>query len=220
MSLSYKPGNRIISIPPSVAKELEQFYVCDNCKCRYSFLGTAYFCPACGNENIEGNIKEWLKNIENFIEKYSEINIALLSTLSEEDVKSYLLQLIEDHYCKIVSIFQKFSETKFKKYPGSDNIKTRKNLFQNLDESSMKWKELTGVAFEDIVDRSKYLKIKDHFQIRHLLSHTSGIIDDDFIKKTNSTSYVVGKRVIVTVGLLKDFLLLIKEFMNNMENEY
>ena len=220
MSLSYKPKGFHISIPPIVAKELEQNYICSNCNCRYSYLGTAYFCPACGNENVEGNIAEWIKNIENFIKKYNEIERALKESLSEQDVKSYLLQILEDHYCKLVSIFQKFAERQFKKHSGAKNLKIRKNVFQNLVESSLLWEKLTGKSYELIFDINKYIKIKEHFQIRHLLMHTSGIIDENFIQKTSNRMYVPGKRVLIDLKSLQDFLLLVKELMSIMECEY
>lgn len=217
ISLSYKPGNKIIPIPPAIAKELEQNYTCNKCNCRYSFLGSAYFCPACGSENLDGNITEWMRNIENFISKYSEINVSLLNVLSEEESESYITQLVEEHYCKIVSVFQIFAEKTFCQYSGSESIKIRKNMFQNLNDSSVKWKELSNKSYEDIFDHKKYALIKEHFQIRHLLMHTSGIIDEDFVKKTNSTKYKIGTRIILSNNTLKDFLTLTKELMECME---
>lgn len=220
MSLEYKPGDTIITIPPSVAKELEQYYYCKKCKCRYSYLGTAYFCPACGTENTIDNINEWLSNIDNFINKYEKIENALITTLSEENVKSYLSQIMEEHYCKIVTIFQKYSEYLFYNYTNSEEIKFKKNIFQNLDESSKKWKELTGKSFEDILDKAKYREIKEHFQKRHLLTHTAGIIDENFIKKVNNKNYILGNRILITLESLNEFVTLIREFMTIMDNEF
>jgi hypothetical protein len=171
MSLSYKPGNKQIEIPPAVVKELEQHYTCNKCQCRYSFLGSAYFCPACGNENRDGNVNEWIRNINNFIHKYSEIKKSLSDVLSTEDSERYITQLLEEHYCKIASAFQVIAEDIFNNHKISQNIKIRRNLFQNLDESSTKWKELTNQSYQDIFEPSKYMKIKEHFQIRHLLMH-------------------------------------------------
>jgi len=220
ISLSYKPGNTIIFVPPSIAKELDQNYKCNICNCRYSFLGSAYFCPACGNENIDGNIKKWLRNINNFITKYSEMRNSFSNFLSEEDTNSYLFQLLEDHYCKIVSIFQSFAKQTFKRILGYGQIKIRKNIFQNLDESSKKWKELTDKSYEDIFDITKYNRIKEHFQIRHLLIHTSGIIDEDFIKNTNNTKYEKGKRILISFESLKDFLSLTNDLIKCMNSNW
>lgn len=218
-SLSYKPGNTIIPVPPEVFKELEQYYECIYCKCHYSFLGTAYFCPACGKENIEDNAKEGMHNIQLFIENSNKIKESYKNIFSEEETESFCSQLIEDQFCKIVSIFQKYAGNLFKCYPGSDQLSVRKNIFQNLDESSIKWKELTGQGYIDIFDSQKYKKYKEYFQIRHLLAHTGGIIDQDFIQKTN-TNYVKGKRIVITIEHLNSFYNLTIEFIGIMNEKY
>jgi hypothetical protein len=184
MSLDYKPGQAIISIPPSVESVLEQNYECNICNCRYSYLGTAYFCPACGNENVEGNLKEWIKNIENFTLHFSEIEKNFSSLLTKEDCQSYITQLIEEHFCKVVTIFQVYSEQLFKSKPSAQNMKIRKNIFQNIDDSSKKWSELTGKSLEDIFDQKKLTDIKIKFQKRHLLTHRNGIVDEEYLQKT------------------------------------
>ena len=218
-SVAYIPGKKIISIPPSVAKELEQFYKCDKCHCRYSYLGTAYFCPSCGNENVLGNVSEGIRNIENFINIYPKLKTAY-SQVSNKNTESYLTQLTEEHYCKIVALFQKYSEYLFNNIPNYSSVKIRKNLFQNINESSLKWRELTHKGYEEIIEKPVLDKIKEHFQIRHLLSHTGGIIDEDFVKKTHNESYVIGKRIIIDVSYLSDFLINIKILMKKMQKEY
>ena len=93
-------------------------------------------------------------------------------------------------------------------------------MFQNLIESSKKWKELTEKSYEDIFDLKKYNKLIEHFQIRHLLVHTSGIIDDDFMKKPNNLNYKIGTRIILKVDSLKEFVALTKELMQSMESNW
>lgn len=219
MKLSYKPGNKIISLPPIVAEELTQYYTCSICKCRYSYLGAAYFCPACGNENIEGNTQETLNNIENFIQKHHQIREAFLVVISKEETESHLTQIIEEHFCKIVSVIQKYSEYLFLSLPNSDSIKIRKNIFQNLDESSKKWKELTGKSYEDIIDNKVFISLKEYFQMRHLLSHTGGIVDKDYLNKTNDHTFREGQRIIIDIDKLKDFTNCCKIFIYSLKNE-
>lgn len=217
MSLSYEPGPQILALPPAVAKELEQHYYCNTCKCHYSYLGASYFCPSCGTENRVANINEWIRNIENFILKHDKISASLETALNEEDTNKYIQQITEEHYCKIVTIFQNLAEYEFLKRPGAGNMKLRKNLFQNLVESSSKWKELTGRSYEDVFDANKYLRFQYHFQVRHLLSHTSGIVDDSFKKKTASP-LDVGKRVLIGISDLEEFLSILIDFRPLLSN--
>lgn len=194
--------------------------MCEYCKCRYSFLGAAYFCPACGKENVPGNVMEGFHNIENFISHNIKIKEALNTVLSAEDTESYFIQLIEEHYCKIVALFQKYSENMFLGIPNSVNIKIRKNLFQNIAESSQKWKELKGKGYDDIIDISTLTKINRHFQIRHLLSHTGGIIDQDFVDKINDKTYIIGKRISIDINELSDFIACIQCLIDKMNVNY
>lgn len=220
MTLSYKPGSQIIPIPPEVAEELIQNYECDKCSCRYSFLGSTYFCPACGNENIIGNIKGTIHNIENFLNKSSEIKFSFHAVFSKEETESYFNQIIEEHFCKIVSLLQRYCKYLFLNRPNSSSIEIRKNLFQNLQESSVKWKELTGKGYEDILDDNLYKNLIKYFQMRHLLAHTGGIVDDTYVNKTNDNSYMVGQRIIVKLDILETFLKHSKQFMEALEENY
>ncbi len=219
ISLSYKQGSKIIPIAPEVFKELEQNYGCLYCGCHYSYFGTAYFCPSCGEENTEGNIKEWTRNIQLFVKESNKIKKSYKGIFSEEESESAFSQFTEDQFCRIVSIFQKHSENLFERYPGSEAITIRKNLFQNLIESSIKWKELTGQGYEEIFELRKYKEFKKYFQIRHVLSHTGGIVDADFITKTNA-SYKEGQRVLIDIGMLDSFINIAIEFMAIMKAKY
>ena len=220
MKLSYKPGSKDIPIPPSVADALTQHYTCEKCNCRYAYLGTAFFCPACGNENVEENIKETINNIEKLIVKYEDFKKAFTSVRSTQETESYLTQIIEEHFCKVVSLIQKYTEFIFNNYPNSASIKKRKNLFQNLRESSEKWKELTGIGYEDILDISILEKVNEYFQIRHLLSHTGGIVDSDFLQKVPSSSYTKGQRISIDIENLRDFVNRSKIFLDTVRKEY
>ena len=44
---------------------------------------------------------------------------------------------------------------------------------------------------------SEFREISRLFQMRHLLSHREGIVDQDYIDRTGDTRYSVGQRVIV-----------------------
>ncbi len=212
ISLSYKPGQLILPISPEVLKELEHNYRCNRCNCHYSYFGTAYFCPSCGTENVEGSISESIRNIRLFTQKEKELKQSYSETFTPQETESIFSQILEDNFCKIVSLFQKYTETLFAQTPGSAQVKVRKNAFQNLDESSQKWKELKLIGYEDIFEAQKYPKFKEYFQIRHLFAHNGGVVDQSFMEKIQG-SYTIGQRIIINSTTIEDFLNITEEFI-------
>ena len=107
MSLSYVPGTVQLLVPPNVANELTQHYHCDGCKFRYALLGTAYFCPSCGKPSTFATIEESLNLLRTFQHKVDAIKVALESVYKPEETGKLLALMIEEHFCKVVSVLQK-----------------------------------------------------------------------------------------------------------------
>jgi hypothetical protein len=49
------------------------------------------------------------------------------------------------------------------------------------------------------------------FQQRHLLAHTQGIVDADYLARTGDTSYRLGQRIIVKEASLRNFVDLVEQ---------
>src|SRR2546423_1057599 len=64
ISMSYKPGPPTLIIPISAAEELRQKFTCEQCGCRYSSLGTAFFCPACGYNSAESTFSQTIEAVQ------------------------------------------------------------------------------------------------------------------------------------------------------------
>ena len=220
MKLSYKAKSSILSISPTVAEELREYYSCGQCGCRYAYLGTACFCPACGRENVESNCREIIKNTEILIAKYESIKEGLSSQITKEETEKQLVHIVEDRYCRLVSVVQKYTEHLFDNYPNSSSISKRKNVFQNVRESSNKWKELTGTGYEDIMTEQLLGQMNEYFQGRHLLVHRGGIIDSEYLEKVPFSTYKLGQRIRVGKEELKSFVETCKSFIDKIEKQY
>jgi hypothetical protein len=55
--------------------------------------------------------------------------------------------------------------------------------------------------------------------MRHLLSHTGGIVDKDYLNKTNDHTFREGQRIIIDIDKLKDFINCCKIFIYSLKNE-
>ena len=72
----------------------------------------------------------------------------------------------------------------------------KKNLFQRIDDSNKLWKEAVGTSFENWLTNNEFERMKVYYQRRHLLIHTNGIVDEEYLNKTNDSNYKVGERIV------------------------
>ena len=72
----------------------------------------------------------------------------------------------------------------------------KKNLFQRIDDSKKLWKEAVGTSFENWLTNDEFERMKVYYQRRHLLIHTNGIVDEEYLNKTNDSNYKVGERIV------------------------
>ena len=117
-------------------------------------------------------------------------------------------------------MLQKHCEDLFEKSPKPSNLVIRKNLFQNLQESSAVWRTVHGKGYEDILDVQRYQRIQLYYQQRHLLVHTGGIVNAEYVAKTNDAHYSVGQRIMIKPTVLAEFLQLSLDFMKAMDANF
>jgi hypothetical protein len=220
MTLSYRPGAIEILVPPRVADELSHHHQCAACKLRYSLIGTAYFCPGCSKPTPAATVGESLGLIRTFIDRIDTLKAAFRSAYDEVETEKAVSLMIEEHFCRIVSLLQKHCEDLFEKSPKPSNLVIRKNLFQNLQESSAVWRTVHGKGYEDILDAQRYQRIKLYYQQRHLLVHTGGIVDAEYVANTNDAQYSVGQRIMIMPKVLAEFLQLSLDFMKSMDANF
>jgi len=220
MSLSYISGLNEILIPPCVENALSQHYQCEECRFRYTLIGIGSFCPACGKPTTSATIEESLGLMRTFLEKIDILRTAFKMIYSPVETEKVLALIIEEHFCKIVSLLQKYCENQFQKNANAQDLKIRKNLFQNLSESSAVWKGLYGKGYEDIFDIQTYGQLSLFYQQRHLLIHTNGIVDSDYVTKTNDSRYSVDHRIVIKRDNLFDFIETASKFMKAIDFNY
>ena len=55
-------------------------------------------------------------------------------------------------------------------------------------------------------------------QKRHLFSHNNGIVDEEYITKTNDTNYKVGERLVINEKDAKEFTKLVEKVGSSILN--
>ncbi len=197
MSMSYKPGPISILVPPDVAEAMRQEYTCEACGCRYSAIGAAFFCPACGHNSARSTFATAVQTVRVSIASVPAIREAVTDAADADTAADTVRQILENGLVKLVASFQRFAEATFLARPNASSFPIRRNLFQNLADSSQRWRDATGKGYEDLLAADELRELRVYFQQRHLFAHREGIVDEEYIKKSGDQTYTVGQRLVV-----------------------
>lgn len=216
MSMSYKPGWVPIPIPASASEIMTQEFQCDECKCRYSSIGAAFFCPSCGHNSVLDTFSNSVKTVKKTLAAIPVIRTALEESTDKNIAEDSIRHICENGLVKIVSSFQRYAEACFHKLPNAGSFPIRRNLFQNLSDSDTIWRSATGTGYTDILDSIEYQSLLVYFQQRHVLSHLDGIVDQQYIDRSSDCRFDVGQRLIVTESSVTQLAGVIEKLANGL----
>ena len=198
VKIEYKPSfpHRYISTRTPFDKALERDIVCSKCGASYAVVGSAFFCPVCGENTVVASFASAMSNICKALDALPAVKKMYEESGGVDFAKDQIRHLTERSVGDIISTFQSFA---LKLYEDLGGQGARPNDFQRLDKGSELFERLTGKAYSEWVsaDQLKFLLLM--FQRRHLLEHTNGLVDQKYLDKTNDFGYKIGERIIVRV---------------------
>lgn len=197
MSMSVQPTHVPILIPPQAAEAMRQEFVCEACGCRYSSVGAAFFCPACGHNSAQSTFTAAVQTVRATVTNLPNIRAAVEAAADKDAAENTVRQLLENGLVKLVASFQRFAEAAFHALPNSSTFQVRKNLFQNLNESTTFWRNATGKGYEEFLDPPEMADLHLFFQQRHLLAHREDLVDQEYLDKSGDRSYTVGQKLVI-----------------------
>jgi len=216
ISMSYKPGTPMLIVPISAAEELRQKFTCEQCGCRYSSLGAAFFCPACGHNSAESTFSQTIEAVQKSLAALPAIREAVQAVADADVAKNTTREILENSMGRMVGAFQRIAESLFDRTPAATTTRRRKNVFQNLTEGSALWRAATGKGYEDLLPPAEMADLLRLFQQRHLLAHREGIVDQDYITKSGDTTYAVGQRLVIRDGAVSRLAELVTKLTEEM----
>lgn len=219
LSLSYKPGTPILVVPINAAEKLEQKFTCAACACRYSSLGAAFFCPACGHNSAEVTYLQTIATVRQSVAALPGIREAVQALAGPDAAENTVRQILENSMVRIVGAFQRSAEALFDRVPGASNVPRRRNVFQSLGDGSALWRSATGKGYDDLLVSSEMADLLRFFQQRHLLAHCEGIVDSDYLNRSGDRSYSVGQRLVIreeSVRRALDLILLLTKKLEGL----
>jgi hypothetical protein len=160
-------------------KQLETEVVCDNCTLRYAIYGVFGWCPDCGAHN---SLQILTKNLELARKEL------LLAEAAEKELAEHL---VGDALENVVSAFDGFGREICLQ-------KAADIRFQNIAAARRKVQETFGFDFADGLGTDDWEYACRVFQKRHLLAHKMGVIDEEYVQKTNDPKAVTGRKIQVS----------------------
>jgi uncharacterized Zn finger protein (UPF0148 family) len=216
ISMSYKPGTPPLVVPISAAEELRQKFTCEQCGCRYSSLGAAFFCPACGHNSAESTFSQTVETVQKSLAALSTIQEAVRASVGADAARNTTREILENSMGRLVGAFQRLAEVLFDRTPAT-TTRRRKNVFQSLTEGSALWHAATGKGYEDFLSPAEMTDLLRLFQQRHLLAHCEGIVDQDYINKSGDMTYAVGQRLVIREGAVSRLVELVAKLAEEVK---
>ena len=206
ITMKVEGGPQHVPLPPAAAEPMRLRIECSHCRCRYAVIGSAFFCPACAHNDAEVVFSHAIASIRASIGAREEIRAAIPDRdIAEDMVRS----LVENGLQNAVTAFQRYAEVLYSRLASAP--KPRRNVFQNLADGSRLWYNTTGKQYSDYFIPAEMIELERAFQQRHLLSHTQGIVDHDYIANSGDTSHLPGQRLVIVDVAVRYYLDLIEK---------
>lgn len=199
ISIGFKVTGKPTRILRYSEEQLEEKIVCDNCTLNYTIYGSFGFCPDCGVHNsrqiMRANLDLVLKMLD-------------LAMDADTDIKS---KMIENCLEDAISAFDGF---------GREHCRSEiANIsFQNIVRARERLLNDRGVDIADGLDASEWDSVAVQFQKRHLLAHTMGIIDQEYVDKTRLSSAMIGKMVQISRDDVRNLVTLLGRISDTLSS--
>jgi hypothetical protein len=198
ITLDVKGGKDAVLLPIAAAEPMRLRTRCDDCACRYSYVGAAYFCPSCGKNSASHTFLQTLATIRTS----AALGGTLRGVLEPDEAEVMTRTLLEKAILDTVTSFQRLAEQLYEARTGKE---PRRNAFQNLDAGSALWETELGVSYAQLLEAAAMTQLRVYYQQRHLLAHQQGIVDNDYVTRSGDTTYEVGQRLLIKESAALNF---------------
>lgn len=190
-------------------KALETEIVCDSCTLRYSVYGVFAFCPDCKQHNSLQILDKNLELVLKMLDMTATVDAELAGRLVEN--------ALED----CVSAFDGFGREIFRIHAkkSSEPAKAGKMSFQNLDGANQNVFGLFSFELNEGLPAGEWNTLIRGFQKRHLLSHKMGVVDADYLRKSGDRNAVMGRKVGIDAGEVKELVLLVSKLARHLSGK-
>ncbi len=185
--VSFKVKNIFEELPINyyAERDLETLVCCNSCGLEFSVYGVFASCPDCDELNAIAILKKSLETARK--------RLALIKNIHNDD--GLQEALVVDSLNSSIACFDGFGKQLRINFADVFPEKP-KNLFQNLFVLSESLHSIFKKKINDLVGEDNYFSLIYMFQLRHIWIHNSGVVDDEFIRKTKSKDTQLGRKLV------------------------
>lgn len=215
MMMDFKPGPRPVIVPLTIAEALRQDFTCEACTCRWSSLGSSFFCPACGHNSAAVMFDRTIATVRRTIEHIPSITGGFADADTAHDV---IRLIMEDLLGRLVGAFERLAEVLTESVPLAKRASKQGNVFQRIDDASRWWTDSVGSGYDSWLDSAEINRLRVLYQRRHLLVHRQGIVDDAYLTRSGDSNYQLSQRIVVRPDDVSDLAGLLEKLAVGLRN--
>ena len=208
MSVKVKRGQQI-PIRNFQEKQLETEIICSVCTLRYAVYGVFAYCPDCGGHNSL-----------QILDKNLEVVDKMLDMSTKED-KELSEKLIENALEDCVSAFDGFGREscRINASKATDPNKANNLSFQNLEGVKSSLVQLFNFELDAVITKEEWEIAVRSFQKRHLVAHNMGVVDAEYVRKSDDTQAIVGHKINISTNEVRSLVRLVASLARHLVSE-
>lgn len=206
--------NRTYAIPAKAAEAMRLEIQCEKCQTRFAVIGSAFFCPACGHNSVTQTYSDSLRKIRAKKDSIPVVRQALTRAAGKDDAELTCRSLLETCISDGVVAFQKYCEGLYAPFGIAPF-----NAFQRLDQGSQIWQAVIQKGYDYWLTDTELEKLKVLYQKRHILAHNEGIVDSQYLKKSDDLSYKEGQRIVISDRDIDDLVYCLDKLGEGLKTE-
>ena len=209
LSLDFKRTSPKHHIAYYAEKNLETTITCDNCTLEYAIYGKFAYCPDCG---INNSLQIFTANLDLAKKLLDQSNHQ-----TDERFKEYLKYKVVE---SIVSAFDSFGKNCLSLYIKDTQQENFVISFQNLDKAVKRIINEFSINIMSSLSDNEIELINKLFQIRHLIAHNDGIVDQSYINKTNDKNVIIGRKINFFDEEIFQSIIIIEKIAISIDNDF
>lgn len=198
-------------LPPIVEEAPIRERRCASCQNRYAVFGEHVACPVCGPLPPRVVTEDALDAQEAALAALDQVPSEVLDQLREA---GSLERTASGALGSVVSILETFLKKTLDRATGGNAVIAKMgNVFQRLDDAAQLYRDHLTIDLPAGMGVPNWDRLCLLYGIRHLATHTNGIVDQRHLTRFPARGYTLGQRVTVTLPDARDAIRLARSLV-------